>query len=79
MILRTLAIETRRRTPELICVALHPGTVATGLSRPFQRNVQGPQLFTPGFAATRLLSVIDGLRPEDSGNVLDWQGLTVPP
>ncbi len=79
MILRNLAIETRRRTPDLLCVGLHPGTVATGLSRPFQRNVPDPQLFTPEFAAERLLAVIDGLRPEDSGNVLDWQGATVPP
>ncbi len=79
MILRNLAIETRRRTPELICVGLHPGTVETGLSRPFQRNVPGPKLFTAAFAAERLLSVIDGLRPEDSGSVLDWQGETVPP
>ena len=74
MILRNLAIETRRRTPDLICVGLHPGTVETGLSRPFQRNVPGPRLFTPEFAAERLLAVIDGLRPEDSGSVLDWQG-----
>ena len=79
MILRNLAIETRRRTPELICVGLHPGTVETGLSRPFQRNVPGPQLFTPEFSAARLLAVIDGLRPEKSGSVLDWQGETVPP
>ena len=79
MILRNLAIETRRRTPDLLCVGLHPGTVETRLSRPFQRNVPSPQLFTPSFAAERLLSVIDGLRPKDSGSVLDWQGVTVPP
>ncbi len=79
MILRNLAIEARRRTPGLICVGLHPGTVGTGLSRPFQRNVPGPQLFTPAFAAERLLAVIDGLRPEDSGSVLDWRGEVVPP
>ncbi len=79
MILRNLAIETRRRIPELICVGLHPGTVETGLSRPFQRNVPSPQLFTPKFAADRLLSVIDGLRPEESGSVLDWQGEVVVP
>ena len=79
MILRNLAIETRRRMPDLICVGLHPGTVETGLSRPFQRNVPGPKLFTPEFSALRLLAVIDGLRPEQSGSVLDWQGETVPP
>ena len=79
MILRCLAIETTRRSPELLCVGLHPGTVATGLSQPFQRAVPAPQLFTPEHAAGRLLTVIDALRPEDSGNVLDWRGTTVPP
>ena len=79
MILRNLAIETQRRTPELLCVGLHPGTVATGLSQPFQRGVAPDRLFAPDFAATRLLEVIDRLTPEQSGSVLAWDGQTVPP
>ena len=34
---RTLSIEMKRKG--VLCVALHPGTVDTGLSKPFQRNV----------------------------------------
>ncbi len=79
MLLRNLAIETQRRTPELLCVGLHPGTVATGLSAPFQRGVAPERLFTPDFSAERLLCVLDGLRPEQSGSVLAWDGQTVPP
>jgi NAD(P)-dependent dehydrogenase (short-subunit alcohol dehydrogenase family) len=79
MILRNLAIEVGRRNPEAICVGLHPGTVNTGLSRPFQRGVPEGQLFTPDVSARHLLSVIDALTPPDSGSVLAWDGQTIPP
>jgi NAD(P)-dependent dehydrogenase (short-subunit alcohol dehydrogenase family) len=79
MILRNLAIETARRNPHAICVGLHPGTVDTGLSRPFQRGLAEGQLFTPETSARHLLTVIDALTPADSGRVLAWDGQTVPP
>ena len=47
MLIRSLAIEQRRRNNRAIVVALHPGTVDTDLSRPFQGNIQGGRLFTP--------------------------------
>ncbi len=79
MILRNLAIETARRTPETLCVGLHPGTVDSGLSRPFQRSVAEGKLFAPSLSAAHLLSVIDRLRPDDNGTVLAWDGATIPP
>ncbi len=79
MIIRNLAIETARRTPQTLCVGLHPGTVDTPLSQPFQRNVAPGKLFTAAHSAACLLAVIDGLSPDDSGNVLAWDGATVPP
>lgn len=33
-LVRTAAIELARKRPDALCVALHPGTVATGLSAP---------------------------------------------
>ncbi|MBW4021584.1 MAG: SDR family NAD(P)-dependent oxidoreductase [Proteobacteria bacterium] len=79
MILRNLAIETSRRNPEAICVGLHPGTVDTGLSRPFQRGLPDGQVFSAETSAHHLLAVIDGLGPADSGTVLAWDGKTIPP
>ncbi|MCK8788115.1 SDR family NAD(P)-dependent oxidoreductase [Roseomonas sp. NAR14] len=79
MLLRNGAIELARTRPDALCVGLHPGTVDTGLSRPFQRGVPEGRLFTPDFAAERLLAVIDGLRPADSGGVFAWDGAPVPP
>lgn len=79
MLVRTLAIELGRTRPDAVCVGLHPGTVDTALSAPFQRSVRGEKLFTPGFAAERLLAVLAGLRPADSGGCFAWDGAPVPP
>lgn len=78
MILRNLAIETARSHPDLIVAGLHPGTVASDLSAPFQRGVQPDKLFTPDYSAGRLLDVLDGLTPGDSGSVFAWDGTPVP-
>jgi len=75
-LVRTASIELARRAPEAICVALHPGTVATTLSAPFGSG--GHQLFTPAEAAAYLLNVVDGLTAAQSGGFLDWQGEVVP-
>jgi NAD(P)-dependent dehydrogenase (short-subunit alcohol dehydrogenase family) len=78
MMLRTLAIEERRRNERSIVVGLHPGTVDTELSKPFQGNVQAGHLFDPGRAAVQLLDVIDGLKVPDSGKIFAWDGAEVP-
>jgi NAD(P)-dependent dehydrogenase (short-subunit alcohol dehydrogenase family) len=79
MIVRNLSIELARSHPEAIAVALHPGTVDTGLSAPFQRNVAEGKLFTPDYSAEQLLSVIDNLTPSDSGNLFAWDGERIAP
>ena len=79
MILRCAAIEIARSRPEAICVGLHPGTVDSGLSRPFQANVPAERLFTPTHAAECLLGVIEGLGPEASGRCFAWDGAEVMP
>jgi len=74
MLVRTLAIEERRRNDRAIVVALHPGTVDTQLSRPFQGNVQPGRMFTADRAALQLLDAIEGLTVRDSGKLFDFQG-----
>ena len=78
MALKTLSIEHARRFPESIVVGLHPGTVATGLSRPFSSRVEPGKLFTPDQAAGYLLAVIDSLEVSDTGNTYAWDGNKVP-
>lgn len=79
MLIRNFALELARDRPEAICVGLHPGTVDTALSQPFQRGVRPDKLFTADHAAERLLSVLGGLSPADSGNVFAWDGVIIPP
>ncbi|WP_288039124.1 SDR family NAD(P)-dependent oxidoreductase [Acidiphilium sp.] len=73
---RTAAVELARRSPAAICVALHPGTVATGLSAPFA--AAGLDVQAPEVAAARLLAVIDRLTPAESGGFFDHRGEAVP-
>ena len=76
MLIRTLAIEHARTRPLGVCVALHPGTVDTALSQPFQAGV--PDLLAPGRAAAALLAVMDRLTPADTGGFFAWDGTPVP-
>ena len=75
-IVRTAAVELARRSPEGICIALHPGTVATALSAPFAAT--GLDVHTPAEASRHLLAVVDELTVEANGGFLDWRGQPVP-
>ena len=75
---RTLAIEARRSAPNLVVLALHPGTTDTALSVPFQGNVPDDKLFSPDFVAERLLKIVQGSSPEDSGRFVAWDGSDIP-
>lgn len=79
MLVKTLAIELSRKRPEAVCVAMHPGTVDTRLSAPFRRGVPALRLFTPAFAAERILCVLEGLEPTASGRVYAWDGSVIAP
>ena len=78
MLVRSLSIELARRNPDALCVALHPGTVDTALSKPFQGGVPEGKLFSPAQAARQLLGVLDGLGPDDSGQLYAWDGQRIP-
>ncbi|TPG54513.1 SDR family NAD(P)-dependent oxidoreductase [Sphingomonas glacialis] len=78
MLVRTIAIEEKRRNDRAIVVALHPGTVDTALSKPFQGNVQPGRLFDTERAALQLLDVIEELKAPDTGKLFDFEGKEVP-
>ena len=73
--LHTAAIEIARSHREAIVVALHPGTVATPLTR---RYLGRHPAVEPPEAAANLLRVLDGLQPAQSGRFFDWAGKEVP-
>ncbi len=78
MLMVNLAIELRRTHLQAVVAALHPGTVDTGLSAPFQRGVAPEKLLSPEQSAGYLLSVLNGLTPEDSGGLFAWDGARLP-
>jgi NAD(P)-dependent dehydrogenase (short-subunit alcohol dehydrogenase family) len=78
MFTRTLSIELKRRVRGIVCVALHPGTVDTDLSRPFQGAVPPGTLCPVDRAARQLLEVIDGLGPADNGGFFANDGQPIP-
>jgi NAD(P)-dependent dehydrogenase (short-subunit alcohol dehydrogenase family) len=78
MLIRTIAIEHRRTRPLGLCVALHPGTVDTTLSAPFQAAVPQGKLFSPERSARALAKVMDGLGPADNGGFFAWDGTPIP-
>lgn len=78
MLVRNFGIELARSHPLAIAAALHPGTVDSRLSAPFQRRVAPQRLFAPDEAAARLLAVIDRLTPADSGGLFSWDGARLP-
>jgi NAD(P)-dependent dehydrogenase (short-subunit alcohol dehydrogenase family) len=78
MVMRTLAVELAQRNKTAACVSLHPGTVDTALSRPFQASVAPGRLFSPAQSAGYLLAVIDGLTPAQSGRFFAWDGAEIP-
>jgi len=77
MMIKTLSIETARRFKEQIIIGLHPGTVDTDLSKPFQGNVPDEKLFTPKFSAERLLAVVEQVSANDTGGLFAWDGVRV--
>ena len=78
MLMRTTAIEYRRKSPHTLVVVLHPGTTDTRLSKPFQRNVPPEKLFSVHRTVSQLLQVIEGLQPQDSGKFFSWDGSELP-
>ena len=74
MMIKTLSIEAHRKWKELICVALHPGTVRTQLSEPFTKHYDSKKLFTPQQSCDYLCEVISGLTVNDTGGFFAWDG-----
>jgi len=79
MLTKNLSLELKRTNPQSVVVGLHPGTVDTALSKPFQSGVPSDKLFTAEQSAGFLWQVLEQLTPERSGEVIAWDGQTITP
>ncbi|GFP95920.1 uncharacterized oxidoreductase c663.09c [Phtheirospermum japonicum] len=75
---KTVSVEFARKKDPIACILLHPGTVDTDLSRPFQGNVPEGKLFTKEFSVQKLLNIIDNAKKSDNGKFFAWDGQEIP-
>ena len=76
MILKNFSIEQKRVNPQNIIIGLHPGTVDSVLSKPFQKK--NKEYFSPEFAAKKLREVIENKSISDNGKIFDWDNKVIP-
>ncbi len=79
MAVRSAAIETARRAPQAMVLALHPGTVESRLSAPFHGGVPVAQVVSPALAAKNLADVLENAKLEQSGRLLAFDGREIVP
>ncbi|MFT7087432.1 MAG: NAD(P)-dependent dehydrogenase (short-subunit alcohol dehydrogenase family) [Rickettsiales bacterium] len=77
MVLKNASIEIARSNKNSVIIGLHPGTVDSNLSKPFQGAVKEEKLFTPEYSVRKLLEVIENSSPADSGNIIDFNGVKI--
>ena len=79
MVIKNLSIEVGRKNKNAVLVGLHPGTVVSNLSKPFQSNVPEKKLFTPDQSVNYLLKILFNLKIEDTGKIFAWNGDEIHP
>lgn len=75
-LVKCTAIEIGRNKRDCVCVALHPGTVDTGLSGPFAKS--GLNVQSPAQASANMLNVIDQLNASQSGGFFAYDSTELP-
>ena len=78
MLIKTLSIELSYSNKNAICIGLHPGTVDTQLSKPFTQKIKNKKVFTKEEAGGYLIKTLNNINHNDTGNIIDWHGKTIP-
>ena len=68
------AVEIARNRKKAIIACLHPGTVSTS----FTEDYPDHEKMTPARSAAKLLDVLDGLSPDDTGKFFDYAAEGIP-
>lgn len=78
MLIKTVAIEFKRTHRHGLIIGIHPGTVDTKLSEPFTGDLPEERVFTPDYAARQIMMLMERVRPEQSGEILAYDGTRIP-
>jgi NAD(P)-dependent dehydrogenase (short-subunit alcohol dehydrogenase family) len=79
MIIKNISLEVQRKNNNMIVVGLHPGTVDSKLSKPFQNNLDQSKIFTPEYSVQKMLEVMKDLDSSHSGKYWSWDGSEIKP
>ncbi|WP_108817509.1 SDR family NAD(P)-dependent oxidoreductase [Pseudovibrio sp. Alg231-02] len=79
MLIRCAAIEMQRTHQSSVIIGVHPGTVDSSLSKPFQRGIQESQLMQPKQSAAMLLELISKVDQSQTGKCLAYDGTEIAP
>jgi NAD(P)-dependent dehydrogenase (short-subunit alcohol dehydrogenase family) len=79
MMIKTISIEIKRSNKNAIIIGLHPGTVDSPLSKPYQKNLPKGQLFTPDFSIASMNKVLNQLASKDTGKLFAFDGEEINP
>jgi len=75
-------LEKGRKTRinrDALILGLHPGTVETGLSKPFRAGVPEAQLFSARQSVEKMLTTLDCAVSDQSGKLLAYDGKEILP
>uniref|UniRef100_A0A1D1ZY67 C-factor n=2 Tax=Auxenochlorella protothecoides TaxID=3075 RepID=A0A1D1ZY67_AUXPR len=77
-LVRCAGLESERKKMGVACLLLHPGTVDTDLSAPYQGNIRDDKLFTRERAVRQLLDIVRGAGMQDNGRFIAWDKTDIP-
>ncbi|KAK2448411.1 hypothetical protein P8452_12517 [Trifolium repens] len=75
---KTISLEFARKKDPIISILLHPGTVDTDLTKPFQKNIPKEKLLTKEYSVQKLLHIINNVKRHDNGKFFAWNGQEIP-
>ena len=77
-LIKSTSIELKRTHKYSVVTAIHPGTTVGSLTAPFAKNINPDKYYTPEQTAQRIKNVIAELKPEQTGDFLNWDGSQLP-
>lgn len=70
--IKTASIELKSKNKNAICLAIHPGTVVSRLSEPFQKN--DLKIQSAKESAINIYKILTNSQTNDSGCFFNWDG-----
>ena len=75
-LIKTASIEMKVKNKKAVFLALHPGTVKSNLSQPFQKA--NLKIQEPEESAKHLVKILDSVDQSQTGKFFNWDGSELP-